>query len=66
MKLRAGERLSDALSAALAIVAEKSAEFSFGIVGDLLRNIGAAIVANQSVGRIVFNLRGLRTGVHKG
>ena len=48
----------------MAVEAEKSAEFGFGIVGNLLRNIGAAIVANQSVGRIVFNLRGLRFGLH--
>ena len=59
MKLRAGKRLSDALSAALAIEAKESAEFGFGVIGNFLRDVGAAIVANQRIGRIVFDLRGL-------
>lgn len=44
----------------MTVKAEKSAEFRFGIIGNLLRNGRMAVVAIQSVYRIIFFQSGFR------
>ena len=44
------------------IVAEKFSELGLGVVGNLLGYSGAAVVANQSVGKIVFRRSGFGIG----
>ena len=70
MKLRAGLLLSDGFLSTLAFKTKESAKLGFGIVGNLLRNGTMAVMANQSVGRLVFDLHGIWLhdfiGVHVG
>ena len=59
LKPRAGLLLSDGFLSTLAFKTKESAKLGFGIVGNLLRNGTMAVMANQSVGRLVFDLHGI-------
>ena len=48
----------------MTLVAEKFSELGLGVVGNLLRDVGVAVVANQRIGRIVFDLSGLSFRLH--
>ena len=58
MKLRAEFLLRYSFFSTLTVEAKKSAELCFRVIGNFLRDNGAAIVASQSIGRIMFDLRG--------